>query len=314
MIETRLLQQFVAVAEELHFHRAAQRLHMAQPPLSQAIRRLEQEVGHALFTRTNRSVALTPAGAAFLDTARGLLHGLDDGLARTRRVAEGLEGHLRLTFINIASYAPLLRALRSFREAAPALAFSLNEASTSEQVTALERGDADIGFMRLPGTSSPSLRFEPILRETICVALPAGHALDGAGPLALSALAGETFVASPRGLGQGYYDQLVALCQSAGFTPSIRQHARRLQTVVALVASGFGVALVPASMAQAGQDAVVFRPVVCDAPPSLQQLELLMAWDPRRQAPIRDRFIAAIRERMRPAAGGDICQVSFAPA
>lgn len=105
MIETRLLQQFIAVAEELHFNRAAQRLHMAQPPLSQAIRRLEREMGLALFERTNRSVALTPAGAAFAHTARQILQALDDGVARTQRVAQGLEGLLTLTFINIAPYA-----------------------------------------------------------------------------------------------------------------------------------------------------------------------------------------------------------------
>lgn len=145
MIETRLLQQFVAVAEELHFNRAAERLHMAQPPLSQAIRKLESAVGAPLFVRTNRSVALTPAGVAFLVTARSTLRALEEGMAQTRRVAEGIEGHLTLTFINIAPYAALLRALRGFRHASPGISFTMVEATTQEQVIALEEGRADMG-------------------------------------------------------------------------------------------------------------------------------------------------------------------------
>lgn len=140
MIETRLLQQFIAVAEELRFSRAAERLHMAQPPLSQTIRRLESEIGSQLFERTNRSVALTPAGAALLETARRILQSLDDGLAHTRRVAQGLEGHLTMAFINIVPYAPPLRALRDFRLASPGVVFTPCTCSSR------------------PGTTSPSQR------------------------------------------------------------------------------------------------------------------------------------------------------------
>lgn len=298
MIETRLLQQFIAVAEELHFNRAAERLHMAQPPLSQAIRRLEAEVGSALFDRSNRKVVLTAAGVAFLHTARATLRSLDEGLAHTRRVADGVDGHLTLTFINIVAYAPLLRALRGFRQQSPGVAFTLHEASTHAQVLALEEGSADLGFMRAPGTSTPQLHVHTLLRERICVALPAGHALAGNAVVALAALAGEDFVASPRPLGQGFHDQLLQLCQAAGFVPRVVQQARQLQTLVALVASGFGIALVPESAALAAPEEVVFRPIQVDAPDALSQLELLMAWNPGRHSPVRDRLIEQIRQAL----------------
>ncbi|MEG1767950.1 MAG: LysR family transcriptional regulator [Comamonas sp.] len=302
MIETRLLQQFIAVAEELHFNRAAQRLHMAQPPLSQAIRRLEREMGLALFERTNRSVALTPAGAAFANTARQILQSLDDGVAQTQRVAQGLEGLLTLTFINIAPYAPLLRALRGFRLASPGVAFTMQEATTQQQVQALESGAADIGFLRTPGTTTPQLQFETLLREPICVALPAGHRLAGSAQIALALFKHEAFVASPRPLGPGLHDQLIALCQAAGFVPRVVQQARQMQTLIALVASGFGMALVPASLATGAQHDVVFRPIAVDAPHALCTLELLMAWNPGRPSAIRDRLIAQVRGAFAPAA------------
>lgn len=305
MIETRLLRQFVAVAETLHFNRAAERLHMAQPPLSQAIRRLEGEIGATLFERTNRSVALTPAGTAFLETARRILASLEDGVAHTRRVAQGMDGHLTLTFINITPYASLLRALREFRAAYPAVAFTLHEATTHEQVQALESGRADVGFLRTPGTTTPSLQFETLLREPIHIALPAGHPLASRDVVELGALRDEPFVASPRALGQGFHDQLIQLCQCAGFVPAVAQEARQLQTVVALVAAGFGVALLPASLAQPGREDIVFRPISADAPAALRHLDLLMAWNASQVSPVRDRLIAAIRSAGQGAAIGD---------
>lgn len=148
---------------------------MAQPPLSQAIRRLEQELGVSLFERTNRSVSLTPAGSTFLESTRKRLALLDDSIELTRRVAHGIEGHLRLTFINIAPYHTLLRALRRFRTTFPAVSFTMQEATTQEQVDALEQGHAELGFMRQPGRTAPGLRLIPILREPIVVALSVTH-------------------------------------------------------------------------------------------------------------------------------------------
>lgn len=295
MIETRLLQQFIAVAEELHFHRAAARLNMAQPPLSQAIRRLEQEIGHQLFERTNRSVQLTPAGSDFLITARTLLAMLQEGVERTRRVAQGVDGHLRISFLDLSPYPLVLQALRQFRQAAPQVAFTLSEATTFEQVQGLEAATVDLGFLRAPGRTTPWLRLEKILREPIVIALPADHPLATEARVDLSRLADEDFVASPRSLGQGFHDQLVALCRYAGFVPCVAQQARHLQTLAGLVASGFGVALLPASLATSDRHDLVFRALQVDAPEALQHLDLYMAWNDSVNVPVRDRLIEAVR-------------------
>lgn len=271
---------------------------MAQPPLSQAIRKLESAVGAPLFVRTNRSVALTPAGVAFLVTARSTLRALEEGVAQTRRVAEGIEGHLTLTFINIAPYAPLLRALRGFRHASPGISFTMVEATTQEQVIALEQGRADIGFMRTPGTSVPHLRLATVSSEPIVVALPAGHRLEAAPTIALELLKDDAFVASPRTLGKGFHDQLLSLCHAAGFVPDIVQHGRQMQTLIALVAAGFGVALLPASLADNARTDVVFRPLQVDASDALSRLDLFMAWNETRASAIRDRLIQAVLETL----------------
>eukprot|EP01133_Synstelium_polycarpum_P021395 gene21396-25704_t len=295
MIETRLLRQFIAVAEELNFRRAAERLHMAQPPLSQAILRLEDMLGYPVFERSNRRVSLTPAGDAFLATARQVLASLEEGVAAARRVAQGIEGHLRLGFIHITPYAHVLNALRAFRAASPAVQFTLREASTQQQVEWLERGEIDIALLRAPGRSTPGLRFERLSGEDILVALPAGHRCAGQARVDLADLALDDFVASPRELGQGFHDQLASLCLHAGFVPRVVQQARRLQTVLGLVAAGFGVALLPASLAATMPAGVAMLPLVSSAPEPLRQLDLYLAWDPRRDCPVRERLLAQLR-------------------
>jgi DNA-binding transcriptional LysR family regulator len=295
MIETRLLRQFIAVAEELHFRRAAERLHMAQPPLSQAILRLEEALGYPVFERTNRKVSLTPAGDAFLATARQVLASLEEGVAATRRVAQGIEGHLRLSFIHITPYAHVLQGLRAFRLASPAVQFTLREASTQQQVEWLERGEVDIALLRAPGRSTPGLRFERLSGEDILVALPLNHRCAGQARVDLADLADDDFVASPRALGQGFHDQLASLCLHAGFVPHVVQQARRLQTVLGLVAAGFGVALLPASLGACMPAGVVMLPLHSTASAPLSQLDLYMAWDPQRTSPVRERLLAQLR-------------------
>ena len=295
MIETRLLRQFIAVAEELNFRRAAERLHKAQPPLSQAILRLEAALGYPVFERTNRKVSLTQAGSAFLATARQVLASLEEGVAATRRVAQGIEGHLRLSFIHITPYAYVLQALRAFRAASPAVQFTLREASTQQQVAWLEQGEVDIALLRAPGRSTPGLRFERLSGEDIVVALPSDHRCAGQARVDLALLAGDDFVASPRALGQGFHDQLASLCLHAGFVPHVVQQARRLQTVLGLVAAGFGVALLPASLGACAPAGVVMLPLASSAPEPLRQLDLYMAWDPQRTSPVRERLLAQLR-------------------
>lgn len=312
MIETRLIRQFVAVAEELNFHRAAERLNMSQPPLSQAIRKLEADIGSPLFVRTNRSVTLTPAGHAFLATARQVLAELDQGVAHARRVAEGIAGRLALGFITLGPRPLIITALGRFRARHPDVAFALSEATTAEQVEALGKGALDLGFMRRPGAAGADLALESIQREAIHVALPAGHRCDTGGPVALAALADEPFVMSARRLGPAFHDQLIALCQHAGFSPRIAQEGRQMQTLVGLVAAGFGIALVPASVADRSRHDVVFRPIRSAAPQTLTHVDLLMAWNPAHPSPVRDRFLAEIRSlAAEPGDGSDMHDVSF---
>ena len=312
MIETRLIRQFIAVAEELNFHRAAARLNMSQPPLSQAIRKLEADIGSPLFVRTNRSVTLTPAGRAFLATARRVLAELDQGVAHARRVAEGIAGRLALGFITLGPRPLIIAALRRFRARHPDVEFALSEATTAEQVEALGKGELDLGFMRRPGAPGADLAVESIQREAIHAVLPTGHARDTGGAVTLAALASEPFVMSARRLGPAFHDQLIALCQHAGFSPRIAQEARQMQTLVGLVAAGFGIALVPASVVDASRPDVVFRPILSEAPPALAHVDLLMAWNPTRASPVRDRFVAEIRALAAEAAtSDDMPDISF---
>lgn len=299
-VETRLLRQFVAVAEELNFHRAAERLHMAQPPLSQAIRRLEQALGLVLFERSNRSVALTPAGIAFLATARRVLAQLDNGIREAQRVAAGRAGRLAVTFVGTA-HDLLPAALRRFRRDFPGVELSLHEATTAEQVAALTAGEADIGLMRQPGVMLAQLGHECLLREPILAALPDDHPLAEREAVPLAALAQADFIGTPRQLGIGFHDQIVGLCRLAGFSPRIVQEARQMQTIASLVASGLGVSLIPASLAQSPRAGVAFRQITVEAPPEMTHLSLIAAWDSTRRSVARDNFLAILRQ-----ASGDI--------
>ncbi|MEP9350766.1 LysR substrate-binding domain-containing protein [Xanthobacter sp. KR7-225] len=296
MIETRLLRQFIAVAEELHFHRAAERLNMAQPPLSQAIRKLEKALGVRLFERSNRNVALTPAGASFLDTARDTLLQLEDGAERARRVAAGIAGRLAVTFIDTAHFDLMPRVVRAFRQQFSNVELLLREATTAKQVEAIRTGVADVGFMRWPGIVVPDLAFARVAREAVIVALPEDHPLAKGTRVALADLALDDFVATPRAEGPGLHDQLIGLCRSAGFSPRIVQEARQMQTVVGLVAGGLGVALVPASLARGQRNGVAFRPIAVDAPQEIAVLDLVIGWDASKRSPVRDSFLDAARQ------------------
>ncbi|MBR1219286.1 LysR family transcriptional regulator [Bradyrhizobium sp. U87765 SZCCT0131] len=310
MIETRLLRQFIAVAEELHFHRAAQRLNMAQPPLSQAIRRLEDELRVRLFVRSRRDVALTPAGVAFLDTARRTLAQLSEGADHARRVAAGVAGRLAVAFVDSANYDLLPVLLRSFREQSPDVTLVLQEATSLEQVEALREGVADLGLMRWPGVPTPGLAFERLAQEPIVAALPDDHPLARLRTVPLAHLAGEGFVFWPRHKGVGFHDQVVGLCRHAGFSPRIVQEARQMPTIVGLVAGGLGVALVPASLRQARRDGVAFRPLAVDAPRSVSHVDTVAAWMAARASPVREAFLAVARQ----VVAGETLKVSLAIA
>jgi len=297
MIDLRQLRQFLAVAEELHFRRAAERLHMAQPPLSAAIRRLEAELGVQLLVRSSRQVALTAAGAVLLEEARRVLATLETGIARTRLAASGQVGTLDLTFLSNCAVLPAV--LRAYRAACPDVDLRLYEASTADQVDRLVDGTADVGLLRPPGTAAPELAFDRVLHQPLRLALPADHPLARvAGPVALEDLAGADFVATPRGKGIGFHDGVLDICRRAGFTPRIVQRARQMHTVKALVASGIGIAIVPENGLEPVPPGVVLKPFTAAGSAAGLAVDLLMAWNPRRASPTRDRFLAVARETL----------------
>lgn len=296
MIEIRLLRQFIAVAEELHFHRAAERLHMAQPPLSQAIRRLESEIGAPLFIRNNRNVALTPAGISFLDTARIMLETLETGVEQARRIASGTSGSLKVVFVGTLHFNFLPKVVQAFRSSLPDVELMLREGTTAEQVSALKAGLADIGLMRRPGIAVPELVFERIAREEIMVALPEGHAQAAEERVCLAGLAQDNFIVTPRSEGMGFYDQMIALCNAAGFSPRIVQEARQIETIAGLVAGGLGIALVPASVSHGRRDGIVFRRIAAEGMGDALFLDVLAAWHASKSAPARAKFLEIARQ------------------
>lgn len=295
MIETRLLRQFIAVAEELHFHKAAIRLHMAQPPLSQAINRLEGKLGFSLFTRSKRGVKLTPAGGVFLDAAYSTLNELERGIEHARQVAEGIAGKLTVTAVSITYYASLLSSLRRFRETIPKVQLVIKEMPSASQAKAIVSGEADIAFMRKLPIAAQNVESRLLLDEQIVMALPADHSKADAGQIDLRDFAGEDFVFTPQALGSGYHSQLIALCEAAGFYPRVVQEAAQLHTLIGLVACGFGVALVPESIANSiMRDKVVFRRIGPVGAAPNPAIGLYLSWNTDNQSPLLDSFISLL--------------------
>ena len=259
-MELRHLRYFTAVAEELHFGRAAARLHIAQSPLSQQIRRLEAEFGVALFERNRRSVRLTDAGRLLLELAEPLL-GQADRLERTMHdAAAGDAGTLTVGFVGSASYRTLPAIVRAFSHTHPLVVVRLEELTTSPQVEALETGRIDVGLVR-PPVGGDALEVIPLVEERLVVALPDSHPLAELEIVPVRALADEPFVSFPRRIGAGLYDDIVAVCAAAGFSPEVVQEANEMQTIVSLVSAGIGVALVPESMQNFTLPHLAMRPL-----------------------------------------------------
>lgn len=261
-MELRHLRYFLAVAEELHFTRAAQRLGINQPPLSQQIQQLEQELGTPLFHRGAREVSLTEAGRALREDARRLLRDAEQAAERVRRIARGELGRLRLGMINSAPFHPLIPGvIREFRRRYPGVALSLQEAATPHLAAAVAADNVDAAFVRPLLEPQPELHVAPLLEEDLVVALPAGHPLAQRATIALLALSLEPFVLFSRDVGAGLHEEIVRACRQAGFTPRVVQEASQVTSIVNLVASGLGVSLVPASMQQMQIEGVAFRPI-----------------------------------------------------
>lgn len=290
-MELRHLRYFVAVAEELHFHRAAERLHISQPPLSQQIRALETELGVQLLERNRRSVALTAAGAVFLSEVREILAAVDAAAESARSVARGEAGRLALGFVGSAMHGALPGVLRAHRRAFPQVELVLTELPTAGQLEALRVGRIDVGVIR-PPVREPGLVLESIHTEPFVVALPEEHGLAARREVALADLVGEPFVLLARREAPGLHESLEQAMADAGGVPRVVQEAREMQTVVGLVAAGLGVSLVPASVGADQHRGVAFRPVAGSAP----TVELALAWRPDDRSPVLAAFLATARE------------------
>jgi DNA-binding transcriptional LysR family regulator len=292
-MELRHLRYFVAVAEELHFGRAAERLFIAQPPLSQQIQQLERELGVTLFQRTSRRVQLTPAGEGFLRDARRLLAGLDEAAEGARRAARGETGWLGIGFAASATYDLLPAVLRDFRARFPDVSLSLAELNAAEQARALHERAIHVGFAR-PSVEDPEAVVGAVLREPFLAALPAAHPLAGASPLPLSALASEPFVSFPEQPRPSYAALVRDACAGAGFAPRVVQEVREMQTALSLVAAGLGVALLPDSVRHLRRDGVAYRALAHPAP----RTELAVVSRRDDPSPALANFLGIVRDQV----------------
>jgi DNA-binding transcriptional LysR family regulator len=274
-MDLRKLRYFVAVAEELHFGRAAARVGIAQPPLTQQIQKLERELGCRLLVR-GRKTALTEAGRTLLDEARRILDQAERAAEMTRRAARGEQGQLVVGAPPSVMLSALPAVIRKYRQQYPGVQFTLRELSTSAIENALRSGEIDVGFLRETRPTAP-LASQIMFAEPVVAVLPASHPLATRKSLALAALRGEPFLFFPRRLGPAFYDQLISFCSRAGFVPDVVQEATQWQSVVCLVEAGMGVSLAPGCVQRFRWPGVAYRP--------LQQLQTLVSACWRLEAP-----------------------------
>lgn len=259
MIEIRHLRYFLAVAQERNFTRAAERLNMAQPPLSRQIQQLEAELGVTLLDRDSRPLSLTPAGALFREQALQVVQRMDEMQGMMKRFIAAERPRFVIGFVPSIIYARLPRIIRGFREAAPGVDLSLVEMMSLEQIAALKEGRIDAGFGRVR-FDDPALRREVLREERLIVAVPLGHRLlSGERPIALRDLADEPLIIYPREPRPSYADQVLSLFRDQGLEPGVVREVRELQTAIGLVASDVGVCIVPASVRRLERGDVVYR-------------------------------------------------------
>jgi DNA-binding transcriptional LysR family regulator len=257
-MDMRHLRCFVAVCEELHFGRAAERLHVSQPPVSLAIKELEQELGVTLLERTSRRISLTRAGEDALGDARAILAAADTMGRRARESAQGLMGSLSIGFISLPAYSFLPPTLRSFTENFQRVKITLQEGTTDQILHDVESGSLDVGLVfRIPDLPS-ALNARLVHMEPLVVALPEAHPLAAGSRVALEKLSNERFLGFERHQGPLMFDAIVATCMRHGFSPKLFP-ARQMHTIVSLVSGGIGVALVPGSVQALHREGVVYR-------------------------------------------------------
>ena len=296
-MELRQLRYFVAVAQERHFGRAAKRLRLSQPPLSAQIKGLEEELGVKLFQRSTRQVALTDAGRTFLERAEGILEAVEEAKEAAKGADEGVRGRLEIGFISSATLGLLPPAIRLFRERFGGVEIELRELTSAQQIDALYAGEIRVGLVRLP-LRAPGLRFEPLQEESFLVALPSGHPLEALESVPLEAMVDQPLIFFTRQLMPSLHAQIVELFQRVGAFPNVVQHAVHLQTIVGLVASDVGLAILPEPAERFSREGVVYRSL--DAPDATSWVGLARVEDDG--SLLVENFVRTVRE----VAGGNV--------
>lgn len=272
-MDIRKLHYFIAVAEELHFNRAAEKLNMSQPPLSQQIQALEKEIGVKLLERNTRQVRLTPAGTVFLEEAKLILSQVERSITTTKLASRGLSGHLIIAFVDSAAGGLMVDLLRAFRERFPHIQLTLREKTSAQQGQALLDGSIHIGFLRSIEPAK-SIHYRTFTSESLVALLPEQHPLASQQILSVSSLKLEPFILPPRHLGVPFHDLIMGFCAQHGVYPNVVQEAIQMYTIVNLVAANLGVSIVPSSVSVFRRSGVVFRPFAESVP----SVPLIAAW------------------------------------
>jgi DNA-binding transcriptional LysR family regulator len=300
-MEIRHLRYFATVAAELHFGRAAEKLHIAQPPLSKQIQDLERELGFELFIRTKRTVTLTPAGTEFLIEVNKIFQQLDRAIEIGRKTSRGELGQIAIGFVGSATYNILPIILHKFRDRYPEVRVELYELTTDRQLIWLHEGRIDIGLIRPPitvGGASPlenrQLICQTIFQESLIAILPSHHPLATAPAIDLRSLASEAFILFPRQLAPGLYDPIISICQAVGFSPNIVQECVQMQTIVSLVSANMGISILPASIQAARRQGVVYKPLVNTELELTNIAQIAIVWRDRDNLPTLSRLLEII--------------------
>ncbi|MFC5398499.1 LysR family transcriptional regulator [Undibacterium jejuense] len=293
-LELRQLRYFIAVAEELHFGKAATRLNMTQPPLSQAIQAFEAELGVALFIRTTRQISLTPAGIALLPEAKKLLLQVQNLRQLAQRAAAGTQGHLSLAFVSIADYSILPPTLRTFRHSHADVSIELREATSDVQLEALEKAEIDAGFLipPIPEKFHALLHYQKILTEPLILAAPE-HLFPAGAVVKLEQCVNQSLILFPRKIAPALHDAILGFFHEYGLTPDIGQEAIQMQTIVGLVSAGMGIALVPQSVSNLQRPGVSYHALANSAP----AVEIGFAWRKDNPSAVLHSFLQLLNKK-----------------
>ena len=284
-MDYRQLRYFLALADHLHFGKAANAVHLAQPSLSRQIASLEDQLGCALVIRNSRSVALTAAGQELQRHARKVLAGLDSAIQATQAVARGERGELKIAFTSMIAWTAFPRLIKDFSNQFPGITLSLNELLPGDLVNAVTSGESDLSLSFKASVQAP-LRYQALHSETLCIAIPNEHPLAKKNRITVAELIHHPFILSPRSTAPLLFDSIMSLCQNAGFDPQVRMHTHLQGTIINLVAEGLGIAIVPAAMAKSSRQGVRFYPI--DDSPGI---EIGMVWSQANHNPCLPAFI-----------------------